>query len=62
MLLEGSDHPSSEVRKRIRVLNISRRPVAPENVEPISSAVLSGKRLIITHYNRLRDTESTVRQ
>jgi len=58
MLLGGQDHPSREVRRRIRVLNIYGRPVSPENFETISSAVLSGKRLQIVHYNRLRDEET----
>lgn len=58
MLLEGSEHPSREVRKRIRVLNMYARPVVPEHFEAISSAVLSGKRLRITHYSRVRDEET----
>lgn len=61
MLLEGNDHPSREVRKRIRVLNMYSRPVIPESFELISSAVLCGKRLRITHYSRQHDKE-TVRE
>ncbi len=58
MLLGGQDHPSREVRRRIRVLNIYGRPVTSENFEVISSATLLGKRLKITHYNRARDEET----
>lgn len=58
MLLEGSEHSSSEVRKRIRILSMYTRPVTPEHFGQISRAVLTGKRLLITHYNRQRDEET----
>jgi predicted DNA-binding transcriptional regulator YafY len=58
MLLEGSDHSSREVRKRIRILNMYTRPVTPEHFGQLSRAVLSGKRLRITHYSRQRDEET----
>lgn len=58
MLLEGSEHSSQELRKRIRILNLYTRPVTPEHFGQISRAVLTGKRLRITHYSRQRDEET----
>ena len=60
-LLEGEKHTSNEVRKRIRILHMNTRPVEPEHFEVISSALLAGRRLNVTHYNRRRD-EETVRE
>ena len=57
-LLEGEEHTGEEVRKRIRILHMNTRPVEPEHFEVISSALLAGKRLNVTHYNRRRDEET----
>ena len=57
-LLEGEEHTSNEVRKRIRILHMNTRPVEPEHFEVISSALLAGKRLNVIHYNRRRDEET----
>ena len=57
-LLEGEAHSSDEVRKRIRIFHMNARPVEPENFEVISSALLSGRRLTVIHYNRRRDEET----
>ena len=57
-LLEGEEHTGKEVRKRIRILHMNTRPVEPEHFEVISSALLAGKRLNVTHYNRRRDEET----
>jgi predicted DNA-binding transcriptional regulator YafY len=57
-LLEGDNHSSAELRRRIRILHMNARPVQPEHFEVISSALLAGKRLRVIHYNRRRDQES----
>lgn len=57
-LLEGEAHSSDEVRKRIRIFHMNARPVEPEHFEVISSALLSGRRLNVIHYNRRRDEET----
>jgi len=57
-LLEGEEHTSNEVRKRIRILHMNTRQVEPEHFEVISSALLAGKRLNVIHYNRRRDEET----
>jgi len=57
-LLEGEEHTSDEVRKRIRILHMNARPVEPEHFEVISSALLAGRRLNVIHYNRRRDEET----
>ena len=57
-LLEGEEHTSKEIRKRIRILHMNTRPVEPEHFEVISSALLAGKRLNVIHYNRRRDEET----
>ena len=57
-LLEGEEHTGEEVRNRIRILHMNTRPVEPEHFEVISSALLAGKRLNVTHYNRRRDEET----
>ena len=57
-LLEGEEHTSDEVRKRIRILHMNARPVEPEHFEVISSALLAGRRLNVIHYNRRRNEET----
>ncbi|MFQ5936767.1 MAG: helix-turn-helix transcriptional regulator, partial [Acidiferrobacterales bacterium] len=58
-LLDSADHSAAEVRKRIRVLAQGSRRVVPKHFGVISRALLSRKRLRITHYSRERDDETT---
>jgi len=61
-LIEVGDHSAEEVGRRIRVLEVGSRPVEPDCFQSLASAVLSRRRLRITHYSRVRDisTERTV--
>jgi predicted DNA-binding transcriptional regulator YafY len=54
-LLDGRDHASDEVLRRVRVFNMASRPVALKNFETVASAVLGRRRLHIDHYNRRTD-------
>lgn len=54
-LLEDGDYSAVEIRRRIRILGMAARPVIPKHFETVSSALLSRKRLRITHYHRGRD-------
>ncbi|KAA3634003.1 MAG: YafY family transcriptional regulator, partial [Proteobacteria bacterium] len=54
-LLGSKDHSADEVVRRIRVLHMAARPVAPAHFETIASAVLGRRRLRIDHYNRATD-------
>ena len=54
-LIDKGDHALDEVRRRIRILHMAARRVPPRHFESVSSAVLSRKRLEITHYNRGAD-------
>ena len=58
MLLDGNDHSAEEVQRRIRVLRMAARSVAPRFFETISSALLSRQRLRLVHYSRERDEET----
>jgi len=60
-LLEDSDYSAGEIRRRVRILGMAVRPVIPRHFEIVSSALLSRKRLKITHYHRGRD-ENTERE
>jgi predicted DNA-binding transcriptional regulator YafY len=53
--LESGDFSAQEVSRRIRILQIGVRPVAADMFRPISSALLSRRRLRIRHYRRARD-------
>ena len=57
-LLELGDHSVSEINKRIRLLTIASRPVAPEYFETITNALLKRRKLKITYYNRMADSET----
>ena len=61
-LIEVGDHSAEEVGRRIRVLEVGSRPVEPDCFQSLASAVLSRRRLRITHYSRVRgvSTERTV--
>ena len=60
-LLGGKDHSAEEVVRRIRVLHMAARPVAPEHFEVVASAVLGRHRLRLSHDNR-QSGESTERE
>ena len=60
-LLGSEDHSWEEVMQRIRVLPQAARNIDLNHFELISSAVISRKRLVITHYHRGRD-ERTQRE
>ena len=53
--LESSDFTASEVSRRIRILQVGVRPVESVTFQALSSALLSRRRLLITHYQRARD-------
>ena len=57
-LLDRNDHSADEVQRRIRVLRMAARSVAPRFFETISSALLSRQRLQLVHYSRERDEET----
>lgn len=59
-LIETGDHSAEEVGRRIRVLEVGARAVEPECFDVVASAVLTRRRLAITHYSRQRD-ETTER-
>ena len=60
MLLDSGDHSAAEVVRRIRVLHIAARPVAPGHFEAIAGGLLGRKRLRIEHDNRR--TGATIRR
>lgn len=60
-LMEESDHTFEEVVKRIRLLPLGSREYDTELFGIISAALLSRKRLNVTHFNRERN-ESTQRE
>jgi predicted DNA-binding transcriptional regulator YafY len=60
-LLDEGDHSVEEVTRRIRILHIAARPVAPALFEPIASAVLKRRRLELEHENR-KTGETTRRE
>ena len=51
-VLEESRFPSSQVRKRIRILRQSARTAEPEGFALVAQAVLERKRLAIKYFNR----------
>ncbi len=53
--LESGDFSAAEVSRRIRVLQIGVRTVESDTFQAISSALLSRRRLSISHYRRARD-------
>lgn len=53
-LIEVGDHSAEEVGRRIRILEVGSRPVEPGCFQSLASAVLSRRRLRITHYSRVR--------
>lgn len=57
-LLEKDDHAFDEVQRRIRVLPQAARRADPMHFEAIAHALLTRKRVRITHYSRERDVET----
>jgi predicted DNA-binding transcriptional regulator YafY len=55
LLLGGEDLRSEEIRRRIRILHMASRPVAPKNFQRVSEATLTRKRIHIRYYSRDRD-------
>jgi predicted DNA-binding transcriptional regulator YafY len=55
LLLGKEDLRSEEIRRRIRILHMASRPVAPKNFQKVSEATLTRKRIHIRYYSRDRD-------
>ncbi len=58
-LLNEGEHDLAEVNRLIRVLQAAARPVPTRVFETVSSALLSRKRLELTHFSRSRDALTT---
>ena len=54
-LMDAGDHAPEEVQRRIRILHMGARRVPLRHFESVSSALLSRKRLSLSHYNRGND-------
>ncbi len=54
-LLGNDAAQSEEVRRRVKILGMAARPVTPKHFESIVSALISRKRLGITHFHRGRE-------
>jgi predicted DNA-binding transcriptional regulator YafY len=58
-ILETSRFPSSQIRRRLRILHQGARGSEPAAFGVIAQAVLERKRLSIRHHNRARNEDST---
>jgi predicted DNA-binding transcriptional regulator YafY len=54
-MLGSGDHSAEEIRKRVRILGIASRRLAPEGFAVLGSALLRRKRLHLDYYVRARD-------
>ena len=54
-LLGSGDHSAAEIQKRVRILGIASRRLAPGDFAVVGSALLRRKRLHIAYYVRARD-------
>lgn len=54
-ILGSREHPGGEVQRRVRVLQLEARQLAPEPFGAVAQAVLARKRLRVVHYHRLED-------
>ena len=54
-LLESGEHKADDIARRIRILAMGSRPVAPGHFRALSTALLSRRRLHITHRRRKED-------
>ena len=51
-ILGTGDYAAEEVARRIRILQMGARPVAPAHFQAVASAVLSRRRLKVSHHRR----------
>ncbi len=58
-LLEASGHPAAEITRRVRLLPMARRAVAPRFFVDVTSALLERRRIEIDAWNRERDEVNT---
>lgn len=58
-LLESTGHAADEVTRRVRILAMNRRVVAPQCFAEVAKALLDRRRLEIAAYNRARDELNT---
>lgn len=56
-LLETPEQDAGEVMKRVRVLPMGSRRIEPVFFQLLAHALLTRRRVVITHYNRERDEE-----
>ncbi len=61
MLLGTADNTAEEIRRRVRILDMAARPMAPEQFSVVGSALLRRRRLRIAYHSRSRD-ETTDRE
>jgi predicted DNA-binding transcriptional regulator YafY len=54
----SGEHPTEEVQKRIRILQLARRVMPLRHFQVAAKALLERKRLRITYYTRARDEET----
>jgi predicted DNA-binding transcriptional regulator YafY len=54
-LLGSGDHSAEEIRKRVRILGMASRRLAPGDFAVVGSALLRRKRLQVAYYVRARD-------
>lgn len=58
-LLETAGQPAQEVARRVRILSVARRPVAPQCFTEVALALMNRKRIQIEAWNRSRDEVNT---
>jgi predicted DNA-binding transcriptional regulator YafY len=56
--LGSAEHPTQEVRKRIRILHQAKRTLPLRHFQIVAKALLERRRLRIVYYNRARDEET----
>lgn len=56
--LGSAEHPTQEVRKRIRILHQAKRALPLRHFQVVAKALLERRRLRIVYYNRARDEET----
>lgn len=58
-LLEAAGQPAQEITRRVRILSMARRPVAPKCFAEVALALMKGQRIEIDAWNRARDEINT---
>ncbi len=58
LLLDKGDHSVEEISKRIRILPVAAKNYRSQNFQVVSQALLTRRRLHITYYSRVQDSES----